>query len=102
MLAGCVLVVMKDRTSGKLIFSHKHAPSQEISGRWEPNEHRTCEGCEYWASCWGGRVEGNAREMHHRVSYDWGLLVGRSPNPIPEYYTESYLLHDVEEPRSSG
>ena len=23
-------------------------------------------------------------EMHHKVSYDWGLLVGCSPNPIPE------------------
>ena len=40
--------------------------------------------------------------MHHKVSYDWGLLVGCSPNPVPEYYTESYLLLDDEESRSSG
>ena len=39
--------------------------------------------------------------MHHKVSYDSALLVGCSPNPIPEYYTESYLLDD-EESRSSG
>ena len=38
-------------------------------------------------------------EMHHKVSYDWGLLIGCSPNPIPEYYTEGYVL-DVEEPTS--
>ena len=41
-------------------------------------------------------------EMHRRVSYDWGLLVGCSPDPIPEYYTESYLRLDDEESRSSG
>ena len=44
-------------------------------------------------------------EMHCRVSYDWGLLLGCSllyPNPIPEYYdTEGYLLY-LEESRSSG
>ena len=41
-------------------------------------------------------------EMHRRVSYDGGLLVGCSANTIPEYYTEDYFLLDVEEPRSSG
>ena len=40
-------------------------------------------------------------EMHHKAKYDWGL-VGCSPNPIPEYYTEGYLLLDDEESRSSG
>ena len=44
-------------------------------------------------------------ELHHGVSYDWGLLVGcslLSPNPILEYYMEGALLLYVEESRSSG